>query len=71
MENNNTAGQAQGAKPADKKQQAVSVSYTLKSQGENIRKLKEAGVLTEKAHAEWLKLHTEAVQAWTKTEFGL
>lgn len=71
-ETNGTETQGVGStEKKEKKTQAVSISYTLKSQGENIKKLQEAGILTKEVHAQWLKLHTEAVTAWTKKEFGL
>lgn len=71
MENNNTGNEAQGAAPKEKKVQAVSISYTLKSQGENIKKLQENGIITAEEQKKWMELHKKAVEAYTRKEFGL
>lgn len=57
--------------PKEKKQQKISISYTLKAMANNTKKLEEALILT-KEEAEVLKeIHKNAVNRWIGIEMGL
>lgn len=57
--------------PKEKKKQAVSISYTLKSQAENIRKLEEAGVLNPADANVMKEIHIRATKEYIKKEYGI
>lgn len=54
-----------------KKEQKVSISYTLKSFGENIKKFEEAKLATKEEVEEVKKLHKTLVERWIGLEFNL
>lgn len=56
-------------KKEEKKEQKISVSYTLKAFSNNIKKMHEAKLLTKEEEQELLKIHTTAVHRWIGLEF--
>lgn len=53
------------------KKQGVSISYTLKSQAENVRKLLEAGLVTDEEKIQWMALQEIVTKRWMQKEFGI
>lgn len=58
-------------KPKEKKEQKVSISYTLKSFSENIRKLRDNKIVTKEEADKLEEIQKKAVQTWIGLEFGL
>lgn len=56
-------------KPQEKKKQAPSASYTLRSFGGNNRKLKELKLITKEEFEVLERIKGEAVQKYMKTQF--
>ncbi len=52
-----------------KKKQKISVSYTLKSFGNNVKKLKEAKLITEIEEVMLKEMHVKLVKTWVGLEF--
>ena len=50
--------------------QKASISYTLKAMAEHGRKLRDAGMWTEKDAEEFAKIHKKAVTAYMEKELG-
>lgn len=53
------------------RKQKVSVSYTLKAFGMNVKKLEDAGWLTKEEAEGIKKIHKKIVEKWMKSEMGL
>lgn len=71
MENQNTnVENAQGAETTGRKQK-VSTSYTLRAFGENVRRLKETGLLTVADEKKIGEVQQNLVQAFSKQLAGL
>ncbi len=57
--------------PKEKKKQKVSISYTLKSFGENIKKLEENKIINIEDAKVLKEIHKKAIQYWIGTQFEI
>lgn len=64
------AARAEAAR-TEKKKQKISVTYTLKSFSENIKKLKELELLDEETTKILEEVHAKVVNNWTKKFLGI
>lgn len=67
MEKTNKVQETQGVK----KVQKVSASYTLKSQGDNLKKLHELELLTDEEFATMVTIHSNAVNKYIGKQFSI
>lgn len=71
IETNATEPQNENPRPEAKKQQKVSISYTLKAMANNTNKLEENKIIKKEEADELRKIHKIAVERWIGLEMGI